>query len=146
MDAAAIKMATDEDLEKLGLVRKGDVLALRAFCTEKSIDPKEERSEKKRKLLQILKSKLPRTKCSKANIEDAPKAMPVKKTTRKISIGWQHFDEIQNRYTLVRLNRGGGTRHISIPTDSTKDDILKEMLEYIWKCLYYEIHVSQLQR
>ena len=129
MDAAAIKMATDKDLEKLGLVRKGDVLALRAFCTEHSKDAKEERSEKKRKLLQVLKSKLPRTKISKVNAEDASKTMSVKKATRKVSIGWQHFDENQNRYVLVRLGRGGGTRDISIPVESTKDDILKEMLD-----------------
>ena len=129
MDAAAIKMATDDDLEKLGLGRKGDVLAIRAFCTEQCKDAKEERSEKKRKLLQVLKSKLPRTKISKKNVEDAPKAMSEKKTTRKVSIGWQHFDENQNRYVLVRLGRGGGTRDISISIDSTKDDVLKETLD-----------------
>ena len=54
--------------------------------------------------------------------------MSVKKTTRKASIGWQHFDGNQNRYMLVHLGRGGGTRDISIPVDSTKGDILKEML------------------
>ena len=90
IDTAATEMATDDDLEKL------DVLAIRAFCTEHCKDAKEERSKKKRKLLQVLKSKLPKTKISKKNIEDAPKAMSVKKTTRKVSIGWQHFDENQN--------------------------------------------------
>ena len=128
MDAATIALATDEDMKNLGLVRKGDVIALRAFCTKRNEAGKEDRTDKKRKLLEVLKSKLPRTKISKKNMEDTPKTS-VKKTTRKVSLGWQHFDNSQNRYVLVRIGRGGGTRDVSIPIDSTRDDILKEMLD-----------------
>ena len=128
MDAATIALATDEDMKNLGLVRKGDVIALRAFCTKRNEAGKEDRTDKKRKLLEVLKSKLPRTKISKKSMEDTPKTS-VKKTTRKVSLGWQHFDNSQNRYVLVRIGRGGGTRDVSIPIDSTRDDILKEMLD-----------------
>ena len=86
--------------------------------------------------------------------------MSVKKTTRKASIGWQHFDENQNRYMLVHLGRGRGTRDISILVDSTKGDILKEMLNIFFPnggsifgnastmkfmLRNYEIYVTQLQ-
>ena len=73
MDAATIALASDEDMEKLGLVRqKGDIIALRAFCSKRSEPAKEERTDKKRKLLEVLKSKLPRTKICKKNVEDTP--------------------------------------------------------------------------
>jgi len=50
MDAATIALATDEDMEKLGLVRKGDIIALRAFCSKRSKAAKEEkRTDKKNK-------------------------------------------------------------------------------------------------
>ena len=61
-------------------------------------------------------------------MEDTPKTS-VEKTTRKVSLGWQHFDNSQNRYVLVRIGRGGETRDGSIPIDSTRDDILKETLD-----------------
>ena len=32
------------------------------------------------------------------------------------------------------MGRGGGTRDVSIPIDSTKDDILKEMLDIFFPC------------
>ena len=79
MDAATIALASDEDMEKLGLVRKGDIIALRAFCSKRSKAAKEERTDKKRKLLEVLKSKLPRTKICKKNKEDTPKASVKKK-------------------------------------------------------------------
>ena len=60
MDFTAIKMANDEELQSVGKLRKGDVLALRAFVEAKP--NKAERDEKKRKLLQTLKAKLPRKK------------------------------------------------------------------------------------
>ena len=64
MDAATIALATNEDMKNLGLVRMSDVIALRAFCTKRNEAGKEDRTDKKRKLLEVLKSKLPRTKIS----------------------------------------------------------------------------------
>ena len=48
MDAATIALATDEDMKNLGLVRKGDVIALRAFCTKRNEAGKEDRTDKKK--------------------------------------------------------------------------------------------------
>jgi hypothetical protein len=49
MDIAAISLAKDEELQDLGLTRKGDILALRAFCKQDNEATKEERTEKKKK-------------------------------------------------------------------------------------------------
>ena len=62
MDFAAIKMAEDDDLQSIGLSRKGDVLALRAFAEKNGEPNSAEQDEKKRKLLETLKAKLPRKK------------------------------------------------------------------------------------
>ena len=50
---------THKELQTIGQLRKGDVLALRAFVGKPN---KTERDVKKRKLLETLKGKLPRKK------------------------------------------------------------------------------------
>ena len=127
MDFTAIKMANDEELQSVGKLRKGDVLALRAFVEAKP--NKAEQDEKKRKLLQTLKAKLPRKKSkSKSKGENTTEIKEdPKKTHRKISIGWQHFDKVKNKYISVRLSKGGGSRDISVPINSTRPDILEQM-------------------
>lgn len=126
MDATAIMMAKEEEIQVLGLTQKGDILALRAFCKQNSETTNEERTEKKRKLLETLKSKLPRSKTFKRKVESISESLPVKVPCRKISIGWQHFDELRSRYIAVRMGKGG-TPDISFPLCSTKDDILKQI-------------------
>jgi len=49
MDFTAVRMATDGDFQALGLVRRGDILALRSFVP--STDKAKE--ERKSKLLQL---------------------------------------------------------------------------------------------
>ena len=55
MDFVAIQQATDEDLGSLGLLKRGDILALRSFIDQKTAHPQlcEERVQKKKKLLQL---------------------------------------------------------------------------------------------
>ena len=129
MDFAAIKMAKDDDLQSIGLSRKGDVLALRAFAEKNGEPNSAERDEKKRKLLETLKAKLPRKKSkSKTKVDKMPNAKEDPKLThRKITIGWQNFDKERNRYVSVRLSKGGGSRDISVPIHSTKTDIIEQM-------------------
>ena len=93
MDATAITNAKDEDIQGLGLTQKGDILALRAFCRENNESAKEERTQKKRKLLETLKSKLPRSKNSKRKVENKSEPLPVRVSQHKVSVGWQYFDD-----------------------------------------------------
>ena len=75
-----------------------------------------------------MKAKLPRKKSkSKSKGENTTKIKDPKKTHRKISIGWQHFDKAKNKYISVRLSKGGGSRDISVPINSTRPDILEQM-------------------
>ena len=47
MDFTAIKMASDDELQSIGLLRKGDILALRAFVQIDDKTSNAERDEKK---------------------------------------------------------------------------------------------------
>lgn len=127
MDLTAIKVAKDEDLQAFGLVRRGDILALRAFAEQGGEAANIQRSDKKRKLLEILKEKLPRKKNMSKKVENPPKEFHPKIANRKVHIGWQHFDNQKNRYVSVRMSRGGGSREISVPILSTRNELISQM-------------------
>ena len=55
MDFSAITTATDDQLRELGVLRRGDLLSLPGFVKQKLKG--ENRDEKKRKLLNLLKGK-----------------------------------------------------------------------------------------
>lgn len=55
MDFSAVTTATDDQLRELGVLRRGDLLSLQGFVKQKLKG--ENRDEKKRKLLDLLKGK-----------------------------------------------------------------------------------------
>lgn len=89
MDFSVIKLAKDEELQTLGLLKRGDILALHTFVESNGQPRREERDEKKRKLVEVLKAKLLRKK-NKSDAK-AEKASEIKEdpriTHRKITIG-----------------------------------------------------------
>ena len=57
MDVAAVKDASDDDLFKLGLCAKGDILALRGYCSRMIVINKvSDISSRKKVLIECLKS------------------------------------------------------------------------------------------
>ena len=130
MEIAAIKKAKDEVLQELGLVHRGDILALRAFV-DKGVSS--ETAEKKRSLLQSLKNKFSGERNRKYAKKRKGNTLPTSTTrtelskrsvatSRKVYAGWQHYDPRQKRYISVRLVNGAGMRNIDIPVDATKAD------------------------
>ena len=118
MDCESVTSATDGDLHELGLIAKGDILALKSFC--KTRPSKESRDDKKRKLIDMIKGNN-KSAGRKAKIDSTEKA---KEKDRKVSVGWLHYNECSNRYALVRASKGGGSRQISIPLKSSKKDMI----------------------
>ena len=130
-----MRMATDGDFQALGLVRRGDILALRSFVpsTDKA---KEERKSKLLKLTHLLgatsrKSNAASSRGKFCPSDDYPQSPPCKKTQscKKIQIGWQHYSENEKRYVSVRLVKGGGTREISVAIQSSYVEVLRTMKE-----------------
>ena len=135
MDFTAVRMATDGDFQALGLVCQGDILALRSFVpsTDKA---KEERKSKLLILTHLLgttprKSKAASSRGKFSSSDDYPQSPPCKKTqtSKKIQVGWQHYSENEKRYVSVRLVKGGGTREISVPIQSSCVEVLSIMKE-----------------
>ena len=57
MDVAAVKDASDDDPFKLGLCAKGDILALRGYCSRMiMINKVSDNSSRKKVLIECLKS------------------------------------------------------------------------------------------
>ena len=142
MDVDAISGADDKILQDLGLCAKGDICALRSFCRESSssncstgpTSPETSKKERKRKLLAILQSgKKTRTKQTNAEtVKEGPNdATPVgiKEKTRRIQLGWLHFNDKEDRYIHVRTSSGGWTRNMDFPAEYKKDKVLQAAID-----------------
>ena len=40
------------------------------------------------------------------------------KSSKKVQVGWMHYNEGQQRYVPVRMAKGGGARDIEMPLDA----------------------------
>ena len=122
MDFVAIQQATDEDLGSLGLLKRGDILALRSCIDQKTAHPQlcEERAQKKKKLLQLAKEiktsrqKNRQGKCESNMASESCGNEKQKSCTRKIQVGWLHYDLLKKRYMSVHYCKGGGSREIPV--------------------------------
>jgi hypothetical protein len=61
-----------------------------------------------------------------------------KTKTRKIQLGWLHFNEKKQKFVSVQLIKGGGTRDVDVPMTCTKDDIIKLCMELFFPNGYSE--------
>ncbi|KAK3730141.1 hypothetical protein QZH41_015851 [Actinostola sp. cb2023] len=134
MDVEAVSFASNEAIHELGLEAKGDVFALKAFC-QRHISKQDQvhadcgYDDRKRKLIEVLKKGKEKRKYTKTEDRDSAShsASSVKtRKTRKIILGWMHYIHNQSRFVTVRLNNGGGTRKIDLPSNASKDDIIQE--------------------
>lgn len=130
-----MRTATDADFQALGLVRRGDILALRSFVPM-SHKAKEDRKTKLLKLTHLLGTTSSKSKAASSRERSCPsdddsqsKSCKKIQSFKKIQIGWQHYNEKEKRYVGVRLNKGGGTREISIPMQSSCAEVLPLMKE-----------------
>jgi hypothetical protein len=145
MDPDAICGADDKLLEDLGLCAKGDICALRSYCQGWNSSstpsgsftqtPESCRQERKRKLMAILqsgkKTRLKQnvaetsTKSKKTNNVVTGSSVQMKEKTRRIQLGWLHYNKKEDRYIHVRATNGGGTRNMEFPAAYTKDNVLQ---------------------
>ena len=136
MDFVAVEQASDDILQSLGITKKGDILSLRGYCTRKlkqasDVTQKEAQDETKGKLLtELLNQKKKKTKKVRgdngANLETKSETGNKKGVkTRRIQMGWLHYDQQQGRYISMRLKRGGGTREVDVPLNADVHQILE---------------------
>ncbi|KAK3703507.1 hypothetical protein QZH41_002223 [Actinostola sp. cb2023] len=105
----------------MGLIAKGDIFALKMFTGKASTSAgKEEgqdREAKKKRLLEIVNS-------GKIKKKDKSSGGQPSVRTRKFNMGWIHYDEKKRKYIPVRYAKGGGSRQLDLPADSSKEDVI----------------------
>ena len=126
-------------LDDLGLKAKGDIFALKAFCkrrlgkTSDESSQKDEIEEKKRRLVEQLReekaNKKKRRSSSHKSSKDSEEESPSKKKkknekSRRVQIGWLHYNYKDSRYVAVRTSKGGGTRRIDINASANKFEVI----------------------
>ena len=127
MDAVKIQNASDELLKEMGLAKAGDRLSLKGFCAHKENESSSQEGNKNRKralLEAFLSRKKEKNKGKMKSINSASSMKePPKQKLKKVYLGWRHFKEREQAYTLVPLVKGGGSRVVEMPLTCGKTDI-----------------------
>ena len=113
MHLAAVRDASDDDLFKLGLRAKGDILALRGYCSRMNVINKVSDSSSRNKLL---------IECIKSNGRIGEKAE--KDKYRLCYSGFMMYDRKNRRYSQLRATNGGGTREMKFKMTATQKEII----------------------
>lgn len=130
MDKEAVLQATDSVLERMGIGKTGDRLALKRFCQELT---DEKSTSRKQFLLETFLKRKSSKKSKKSVSIPTPEASAIKPRTRKIQVGWLHHDSAQGKYISVRLAKGGGSRTVEMPITATKNEIVPTAIELFFK-------------
>lgn len=132
MDISAVLNANDDVLKDMGLLTAGDRLSLRGFCsTAQETQQNKEKESKRRRLLEaFLSSKKDKPKkqkpvTSSGNQQQKKKLEKKKQKSKRIQVGWKHFQEEVEDYVLVPLAKGGGSRYATMPISSNRIDVMK---------------------
>ena len=118
MDKEAVNSSSDDVLRELGLLAKGDLLALRALCLK--IEIANETSEKNENRLRGLKYAIGNNgRVSKVA------ASKFSSKARTVQLVWKHFNSTGKCYKSVKPRDGGGTRSLKINENPTKKELLE---------------------
>ena len=109
--------STDQQLRQLGLTATGDLIALRTFCLKEMNKREGEKNnnERKKTLTNFVRNN---GRLSSKDNNDSGK-------TRRVQIGWMHYNMKKGKYCSVRIQTGGGTREVKMALSTTADAILK---------------------
>ena len=131
MDVEAVGLATDDVLEDLGLTKTGDRVSLRAFCHTTPVKEKASGSKEsmKRSLLEAFFSRKKKRGQSSKKAAPSHPVKPAKDKTRKVQLGWLHWNNKTKKFQSVRMLKGGGSREVDIPVECTKEEIIAECVK-----------------
>ena len=118
MDKETVNSSSDDVLRELGLLAKGDLLTLRAFCLK--IEIKNETSGKNENRLRELKYAIGNN--GRVSKEGARK---FSNKARTVQVVWKHFNSTGKYYESVKPRDGGGTKSLKINKNATKKELLE---------------------
>lgn len=133
MDRFAIDCTPENVLEEMGLLRKGDIYALKAMCSQKtkSQDSIERENKKRRLVEEIMKEKQDKQRRKSKRLSTSPSASSSEEMssttrppkTRRIALRLRQFNKSKNKFVSVRYVRGGGIRTLDVPLNVTKQEL-----------------------
>ncbi|XP_059906618.1 uncharacterized protein LOC132456289 [Gadus macrocephalus] len=124
IDKAVLTLMTDKQLARY-IPTYGDRLAVVSFCHQQRHTPN------RVTLLERIREKIGDRKMLKTDCHMPSEShglsrkcnKSAEKVVRKIEIGWLHYSK--PHYTQVRTRHGGGTRHTTVPKETTVEQVLE---------------------
>ena len=119
-----------QPIKKYGISADGDIIRLKVMCRESTTEVE----SRKRELKYIIeKGKKTRHQglsppASKSNIDKSRKAG--KETHKTIYISWKNY--VNDRYALVKADKGGGSRKMSFGNNANRAEILESCILEFW--------------
>ena len=108
MDFKAIAMSSYSDLQELAGCVRGDAIHIKHFA-EKKLEEKQ-KAESYQQKVQLLEETLQlgsKNRSKAQNKQSVEKGKPIRKATRKVTIGWLHFNDLMIEQSWLRwLVRG----------------------------------------
>ena len=111
MDKSTVWLASEQDLVKLGLTERGDIICIKSYCVPSNME------EQKDELLTVISN----TGKERVNKKS--------RQSKAVSIGWMHFNCIKERYVRVNQNKGGGMRRFTFSSNTSEEHILSKAKE-----------------
>ena len=111
MDKSAVWSASEQDLVKLGLTERGDIICIKSYCVPSNME------EQKDELLTVISN----TGKERVNKKS--------RQSKAVSIGWMHFNCMKERYVRVNQNKGGGVRRFTFSSNASGEHILSKAKE-----------------
>ena len=109
MDRSAVWSASEQDLIRLGLSEREDMICFKSFCAPANLeDQKAAFVDKISNVGRIAK----RSRCSKS-----------------VSVGWMHYDSVKKKYLRVTNVQGAGVRQCIFLNETSGEEILSKAKE-----------------
>ena len=105
MDKSAVWSVSEQDLVKFGLTERGDIICIKSYCVPSNIE------EQKDELLTVISN----TGKERVNRKSGQ--------FKAVSIGWMHFNCMNERYVRVNENKGEGVRRFTFSSNASGEHI-----------------------
>ena len=134
MDFQAIAMSPCNDLQELAGCVRGDAIHIKHFAETKLEEKqKTESYQQKVKLLEETLQHGSKTRLKAQKKQSTGKCRPLRKATRKVTIGWLHFNDSLRSFVQVREPKGGGVCSLELTLHSTREEILNAGIKLFFK-------------
>ena len=114
MDISTVWSASEQDLIRLGLSERGDMIFVKSFCAPANLE--EQKAGLVDKIFNVGRERI------------------AKRSGRSesVSVGWMHYDSVKKKYVHVTEAKGGGVRQYIFQNETSRKKILSKAKEIIF--------------